>query len=98
MSPVDAGETYYNLMWNTKFDDWIKEVVIGETDKTEIINALQAYSNKFKKDDFNREYAGKFIGQLKNQNKTLEEVLKTIISNETEGSEELTKSILKDAT
>jgi hypothetical protein len=97
MEPVVAGEMYYNLMWNTRFKDWIREVNIGNAYKNEIIALLTIYRDQFKEGAFNRTYTEKFIGQMQSLDVPLEEVLQHIIADKSEGSSELAKSVLKEA-
>ncbi|WP_299122345.1 hypothetical protein [uncultured Tenacibaculum sp.] len=94
--PSERGKMYYNLMWNTQFKNWVKEINISSIYKEEIIEALKAYRNILRKDSFNYLYVNKFIGVIEFQGEPIENVLQKVIAMKSEGTE-LAKSILKDA-
>lgn len=96
MKPKDAGETYYNLMWNTEFKNFVKEQEISIDYKNEISTSLEAYRDILRDDSFNRKYTEKFLEIIKSLDKSLDDKLKNIVLSKSKGAEEYTNSILKD--
>jgi hypothetical protein len=91
------GEMYYKLLWNINFINWIEKIPLEKAYRNEIISALIAYRNGLRKGSFEIKYANKFISYIRGLDLSLEEKLKMVIKDKSEGAKESAVNILSRA-